>query len=429
MPSTKVESEAETLQTGAPTMAPRATELPFPTLPMISKPAISVPDLVVASRQGSVAPADRDPAGGLADKDDPVVAAAADPAAAYAGVLAMMRPPSSPTLSVQVGPAALPSSTPEIGVANAPRQMRVVTTGTSAANAEAGRVDAPATPTAPPTIAQAATTGIGPTTGFDVVGEAADSKKNDDWAPETAGPVSSIFAARDAMAAPPTGRTVGTTGALPLSSAPAVSMVDPAAPVFLAGTRQAKPAAGETVDPRDDGSQGRVPFGLMTDATAAVPPFKAEAAIPPVGAPAAASTPTPSAAYPLDMHVGRIVKQAEDRISIVLDPPELGAMHVTLHGRKGKNLAASIVVDRPETLDLLRHESGTMERMLSEAGVQLDPSGLQMSLRQDNPDRQEAGSQIFEKLATQAGIDTHDESAVEPRQGRLPSTRLLDLLA
>jgi flagellar hook-length control protein FliK len=72
------------------------------------------------------------------------------------------------------------------------------------------------------------------------------------------------------------------------------------------------------------------------------------------------------------------------RFEIRLDPPELGRIDVRLDFARDGQLLARLVVDRAETLDLLRRDSVSLERALESAGLRTEDSGLQMSLRQQS---------------------------------------------
>lgn len=105
--------------------------------------------------------------------------------------------------------------------------------------------------------------------------------------------------------------------------------------------------------------------------------------------PAATTAPTPQAmpSVPLGavpMTIGLRALGATSRFEIRLDPIELGRIDVALDiDRTRGAVAASLVVDRPETLALLQRDASSLQQALSQAG--LDASqGIALSLRGGN---------------------------------------------
>ena len=81
-----------------------------------------------------------------------------------------------------------------------------------------------------------------------------------------------------------------------------------------------------------------------------------------------------------------IVSRAQDglkRFDIRLDPPELGRIDVRLDVDHGGKVTSRLVVERAETLDLLRRDAPQLERALQHAGLNTE-GGLQFSLRDQN---------------------------------------------
>lgn len=74
--------------------------------------------------------------------------------------------------------------------------------------------------------------------------------------------------------------------------------------------------------------------------------------------------------------------EGKRRFEIRLDPPELGRIDVRLDiGREGQ-VTSRLIVERAETLDLLRRDAHALEQTLQSAGLRTDGGGLQFSLRQ-----------------------------------------------
>ena len=111
-----------------------------------------------------------------------------------------------------------------------------------------------------------------------------------------------------------------------------------------------------------------------------------------VAAPAAAAQVAASygAAVPLSGVAAEITAQVRDgknRFEIRLDPPDLGRIDVTLNVDKQGQVTSHLVVDRSETLDLLRRDAPSLERALQSAGLKTDSGGLEFSLRDQSQQR------------------------------------------
>jgi chemotaxis protein MotD len=69
------------------------------------------------------------------------------------------------------------------------------------------------------------------------------------------------------------------------------------------------------------------------------------------------------------------------RFEVRLDPGELGRVDVRLDIAHDGRLATRLIVDRPETLDLLKQDARELTRTLENAGFQLGQGGLSLQLR------------------------------------------------
>ncbi len=81
-----------------------------------------------------------------------------------------------------------------------------------------------------------------------------------------------------------------------------------------------------------------------------------------------------------------IVSRAQEggkRFDIRLDPPELGRVDVRLNVDDNGKVTSHLVVERAETLDLLRRDAPQLERTLQQAGLNTE-GGMQFSLRDQN---------------------------------------------
>lgn len=83
----------------------------------------------------------------------------------------------------------------------------------------------------------------------------------------------------------------------------------------------------------------------------------------------------------LAVQIAKHVSNGSSRFDIRIDPPELGRIDVQLEISGNGKIMASLMVDRPETLDMLQRDARALERALIEAGLDADSSSLSFSLR------------------------------------------------
>lgn len=86
------------------------------------------------------------------------------------------------------------------------------------------------------------------------------------------------------------------------------------------------------------------------------------------------------------VHVGvrHAIRDGVDRITIQLNPNELGRVEVKMDIVADGMSQVSFLVDKQETFDLLQRDARTLERMLQDAGVRADAGSMQFNLRQDS---------------------------------------------
>jgi flagellar hook-length control protein FliK len=112
---------------------------------------------------------------------------------------------------------------------------------------------------------------------------------------------------------------------------------------------------------------------------------------PPVAAPAAlravqAAYQPPTTPINVPQVAFEIVRQFEagnSRFQIRLDPAELGRIDVQLDLDRLGNVNARMVVERPETLDLLQRDQRALQQALQQAGLDANRTSLEFSLRQN----------------------------------------------
>ncbi len=103
--------------------------------------------------------------------------------------------------------------------------------------------------------------------------------------------------------------------------------------------------------------------------------------------PAHTATNTAAASQPVPLHAVAVEIAAragtgKNRFEIRLDPPELGKIDVRLDIDKHGQVTSRLIVEKAETLDLLRRDAPQLERALQDAGLKTSGNGLQFSLQQ-----------------------------------------------
>ena len=73
----------------------------------------------------------------------------------------------------------------------------------------------------------------------------------------------------------------------------------------------------------------------------------------------------------------------KQRFEIRLDPAELGRIDVKLDIDGDGNTTTRVVVERADTLDLLKRDANQLERALQQAGLKTSDNALEFSLRQE----------------------------------------------
>jgi hypothetical protein len=229
-----------------------------------------------------------------------------------------------------------------------------------------------------------------------------------------------IRAANSAESAPPTVRQTGAVSDTSGSPHPDPSGAPPAAQTAAIPT----PPSGTAKEPEGDAKASGAHLRAVHDgpgmlemqagagdprpaAIPSLPPGHTAAAADPAqplaiaaagtdaanpGAPANAAYASASAALvPVSGLAVEIVARAQEgknRFEIRLDPPELGRIDVHLHVDRDGNVTSRLVVERSETLDLLRRDAPSLERALQDAGLKTGQQGLEFSLR-DQPSGRE----------------------------------------
>lgn len=146
--------------------------------------------------------------------------------------------------------------------------------------------------------------------------------------------------------------------------------------------------------------------------TVGVAPPMQNAATPAAPLPAAAPAPLPLAALPMTIAAQAIA--GEQRFDIRLDPAELGRVEVTLAVDREGGVRTHLVVERPETLHLLRNDLNRLEQALAETGLKSDPGGISFSLKQGGEGGRQPGTQAGQASGQAPAADADTLPAAPP---------------
>ena len=157
---------------------------------------------------------------------------------------------------------------------------------------------------------------------------------------------------------------------------------------------QPDPSASRIPAASDTATSGDPLSGLkslsLASGTAAQTPQPASAA---AQAPAPAThLPPNTPAVPVSLGIAKAVASGQSRITVRLDPPELGRVEVRLDFAGDGTVKALVRADNHHTLDLLQRDSRLLERALSDSGLKADSGSLSFSLNQGGQDAAFAGN-------------------------------------
>ena len=85
----------------------------------------------------------------------------------------------------------------------------------------------------------------------------------------------------------------------------------------------------------------------------------------------------------ISVHLTKAVQSGRDKMTIHLQPGELGRIEVRLDVGQDGTVKASFQVDQPATLDLLQRDQRGLEQALGDAGLKTDGGSLNFNLRGD----------------------------------------------
>jgi flagellar hook-length control protein FliK len=130
--------------------------------------------------------------------------------------------------------------------------------------------------------------------------------------------------------------------------------------------------------------------------------------------PAACATARP--VQQLALAIGRMVKGELRQLTIQLSPRDLGTIEISLELDADRRLSVAILVERPETLDLLRQDARQLERLLGQQGLGLGDAGLELGLMGE----QRRGSRERPSAET-VDLALPDEAAGDADPGHAPA--------
>jgi len=141
--------------------------------------------------------------------------------------------------------------------------------------------------------------------------------------------------------------------------------------------------------PPDVAGSAFQPDNLAATAGAAAPPVS-PAPADQAAVPATTAAPPAVPIAGLAVEIAARARAGTNRFDIRLDPPDLGRIDVRLDVAHDGKVTSHLVVERQETLDVLRRDASEIERSLHQAGLKTADDGLQFTLRdqsfgQQNP--------------------------------------------
>jgi flagellar hook-length control protein FliK len=220
--------------------------------------------------------------------------------------------------------------------------------------------------------------------------------------------------------------------ATPLAPVDGVT-TEPSAPTILPSAVKLA-VATKDVTTGDDG-QAKLDAKLAAAATAAVTDSKTDTAASTSVAANATATTAPAAAprilpaayqavaNPINMaqvafEMVRQVHQGQSRFTIRIDPPELGRVDVKMHVDASGTVNAKLTVERSETLDMFQRDRSSLEKALSQAGLDAGKTNLEFSLKQQqNPFAGMAGGDHRQQSQTYGNAkyaSADDDTSVAP---------------
>ena len=100
-----------------------------------------------------------------------------------------------------------------------------------------------------------------------------------------------------------------------------------------------------------------------------------------------------------------------DNIEIKLKPEDLGHIEVKMQISKDGKLHAHIISSRPETMEILQREAGSLEKAFNDAGFDMDSGSLSFSFREGSESGQDKNSELRNFIGSVMEHDAESELA------------------
>ncbi len=120
----------------------------------------------------------------------------------------------------------------------------------------------------------------------------------------------------------------------------------------------------------------------------------------------------------LAVEISANAKAGNSRFEIRLDPPDLGRIDVRLDVDRNGQVTSRLFVEKSETLDLLRRDAPQLQQALQDAGLKTSDSGLQFSLRDQNPQQGQSNSNGSGQNPQRLVVVDDDAAAAASAAGR-----------
>ncbi len=97
----------------------------------------------------------------------------------------------------------------------------------------------------------------------------------------------------------------------------------------------------------------------------------------------------------ISLHIVQAKSTKTDKITITLQPAELGKVEIRMHMDAGNHTTVNIQTESRETYHLLQADRGNLERILQDSGLKMDSSNLQFGYRGSQNESDSSGGQGF----------------------------------
>ena len=132
--------------------------------------------------------------------------------------------------------------------------------------------------------------------------------------------------------------------------------------------------------------------------------------------------PPPPAKPPLPveqvaLQIKKAISAGIDKINIKLNPAHLGKVEVRMEIARDGQLSATVLADRPETLELLQRDIRGLERALQDGGLKTDSQSFNFSLKDQA--QQQIADQNKNKNTQNTDTQEHEEQNDDQNQERM----------